>query len=296
MGRAGKMQIELPFFKRTLHKPETDGAVPWLFLLPSLVFVSAIILVPFADAVRRSFFSAMGREFVAFRNYVAVVNNSAFRLAALNTAKFVLVCIPILMAFSLMLALTLNAVKERRGWFKTAFLIPMSIPVASMVLLWKITFHENGLLNFLLRGINAEPVNWIGSGWAFGVLVFTYIWKNAGYNMVLLTAGISGINPALYESASMDGAGGIRQFIRITMPGLVPTLFTVTVLSMLNSFKVFREAYLIAGSYPNDSIYMLQHIFNNWFLSLDVDKMCAGAVLTAIVVMIPIMLLQRVLR
>ena len=278
-----------------IKKPENDGILPWLFLLPSLIFVSFIILVPFADAVRRSFFSAMGHEFVALRNYVAVISNTAFRLAAFNTAKFVIVCIPILMAFSLMLSIMLNAIKERRGWFKTAFLIPMSIPVASMVLLWKITFHENGLLNFLLRGLKAEPINWIGSGWAFGVLVFTYIWKNAGYNMVLWTAGISGINPALYESASMDGAGGLRQFIRITMPGLVPTLFTVTVLSMLNSFKVFREAYLIAGSYPHDSIYMLQHLFNNWFLSLDVDRMCAGAVLTALVVMVPIMLLQRVL-
>ena len=83
------------------------------------------------------------------------------------------------------------------------------------------------------------------------------------------------------------------RFFRITLPNLAPTFFTVTVLSLLNSFKVFREAYLIGGSYPNQSIYMLQHLFNNWFVSLDVDKMCAGAVLLALTVFLLILLLQR---
>ena len=279
--------------KKRQIKQETDGIVPWLFLAPSLIVVSVIVLVPFIDAVRRSFFSAMGHEFVGLRNYIAVLQNDAFKLAAINTAKFVVVCIPILLVFSLLLALMLNAKKEKHGIYKTSFLVPIAIPVASIVLLWRIIFHENGMLNILLGWVGVGPVNWIGSEWAFVVLVFTYLWKNAGYNMVLWLSGISGINPALYESAQMDGAGGIKQFFRITLPGLIPTLFTVTVLSLLNSFKVFREAYLIAGSYPNDNIYMLQHLFNNWFLSLDVDKMCAGAVLMALVVFILIMGLQK---
>ena len=114
------------------------------------------------------------------------------------------------------------------------------------------------------------------------MLVFTYLWKNAGYDMVLWLSGLSGIPPALYESAALDGAGAAQRFFRITLPGLRPTLFTAAVLSLLNSFKVFREAYLIAGGYPHRSIYMLQHLFNNWFLQLDTDKLCAGAVLLAL--------------
>ena len=84
-------------------------------------------------------------------------------------------------------------------------------------------------------------------------------------DMVLWLSGLSAINPALYEAAQIDGAGSIQRFVRITLPNLMPTLFTITVLSLLNSFKVFREAYLIAGGYPDDSIYMLQHLFNNWY-------------------------------
>ena len=83
-------------------EPETDGAVPWLFLCPSLLSVAVLVLLPFLDAVRRSFFSAMSGQFVGFKNYAAVLRNEAFRLAAANTARFVLVCIPLLLGFSLL--------------------------------------------------------------------------------------------------------------------------------------------------------------------------------------------------
>lgn len=274
--------------------PETDGAAPWLFLLPSLLAVTVLVLLPFADAVRRSFFSAMSGQFVGMKNYLSVLQNGAFRLAAANTAKFAAVCIPVLLLFSLFLALLVNAFQEKRGIFKTSFLVPMAIPVASIVLLWQVVFHENGLFNVLLGAWGLEPVNWLDSSGTFFVLVFTYLWKNTGYDMVLWLSGLTAIPPALYESAEIDGAGGLQRFFRITLPNLKPTLFTVTVLSLLNSFKVFREAYLIGGSYPNKSIYMLQHLFNNWFVDLDVDKMCAGAVLMALVVFLLILVLQRV--
>lgn len=274
--------------------PELDGITPWIFLLPSLLMVSVLVLVPFCDVLRRSFFSAMGGQFVGFRNYMDVFQNEAFQRAAGNTAKFTLICIPVLLLFSLLLALLVDALKEKRGIFKTSFLIPMSIPVASVVLLWKVIFHENGLLNHLLGSVGLETVHWLNSESAMTVLMVTYIWKNAGYDMVLWLSGITAISPSLYESASLDGAGALRCFFRITLPNLMPTLFTAAVLSLLNSFKVFREAYLISGSYPHESIYMLQHLFNNWFTRLDIDKMCAGAVLMALVVMALIGFLQMI--
>lgn len=269
---------------------------PWLFLMPSLLMVSIFILLPFADVIRRSFFSAMGGQFVGFKNYNYVLQNEAFQLAAGNTAIFTLICIPYLLLLSLIIALLIHTHKDQHGFFKTSFLIPMSIPVASVVLLWKVIFHENGLLNQLLNSIGFESINWLNSKWSMGILNLTYIWKNTGYTMVLWLSGITSISPALYESASLDGANSIQRFIYITIPNLMPTLFTATVLSLLNSFKVFREAYLISGSYPNESIYMLQHLFNNWYTRLDIDKMCAGAVLMAIAVITLIGFLQLIWR
>ena len=268
----------------------------WLFLAPSLFVVSVMVLLPLLDAFRRSFFLAVSSRFVGLQNYISVLGNSAFKLAAGNTAKFIAVCMPLLLVISLSVALMLTAFQEKHGIFKTSFLVPMAIPVASIVLLWRVIFHRNGLLNGILALWDAAPVDWIGSAASFGVLVFAYLWKNFGYDMVLWLSGISAINLALYEAAQIDGAGSIKRFVKITLPNLMPTLFTVTVLSLLNSFKVFREAYLIAGSYPDDSIYMLQHLFNNWFSNLDVDKMCAGAVMMASLVFILIMILQKILN
>ena len=277
--------------KREYSVPIREQMEPWLFLLPSLLFVSIMVLIPMLDALRRSFFLAAGDRFVGFQNYLSVLRNHAFQLAAANTAKFILVCIPLLLLFSLAVSLMLASFREKRGIFKTSFLVPMAVPVASIVLLWRVIFHKNGLLNAFTALWGLVPVDWIGSKAAFGVLVFAYLWKNFGYDMVLWLSGLSAINPALYEAAQID-----QRFVRITLPNLMPTLFTITVLSLLNSFKVFREAYLIAGGYPDDSIYMLQHLFNNWYGNLDVDKMCAGAVMMAILVFILILLLEKIMN
>ena len=150
LGMLSKLKLQKSKHASPKIKPDTDGAVPWFFLAPSLIFVAVMVLLPFLDAVRRSFFSAMSNEFVGLQNYIAVLENEAFKLAAANTAKFIAVCLPLLMIFSLLFALMLSAFKERRGIFKTTFLVPMAIPVASMVLLWRVFFHQDGMLNTLL--------------------------------------------------------------------------------------------------------------------------------------------------
>jgi len=106
-------------------------------------------------------------------------------------------------------------------------------------------------------------------------------------------AGLSAIPYDLYEAAQIDGAGGWTIFRRITLPCLLPTAATVTVLSLLNSFKVFREAYLVAGNYPHTSMYLLQHLFNNWFRDLSFDRMAAGAVMMCLVILTLILPLQK---
>ena len=209
--------------------------------------------------------------------------------------RFILSCLPLLLIASLALAIALTAFKEKRGIFKTTFLLPMAVPVASVVFLWQVFFSEQGMINGLLVKFGAEPINWINSDMAFYVLVFTYLWKNIGYDMLLYLAGLSDISPSLYEAAEVDGAGAWQRFTKIPLPGLRGTFFTVVVLSLLNSFKVFREAYLLAGNYPHKSIYMLQHIFNNWFTKLDIEKICAAAVLMALAMILFILIIQKLL-
>lgn len=270
-----------------------EARTAWLFLAPSLAGVTVLVLVPFGDAVRRSFFEAVSGRFVALANYRTVLGNEAFKLASGNTLRFIGVCIPLLLAFSLLLALILRGAGRSGRLFKSTFLMPMAIPVASIVLLWTVLFDKNGLLSRTVEAFGGTRVDWMNTDAAFSVLVGSYLWKNAGYDMVLFLAGLSGISPSLYEAARIDGAGRWAILRYITLPALMPTFFTVAVLSLLNSFKVFREAYLVAGNYPHKSIYLLQHLFNNWFLSLDIQKLCAAAVLVALCILGLILLLQR---
>ncbi|WP_185256577.1 carbohydrate ABC transporter permease [Anaerocolumna chitinilytica] len=263
--------------KHLLQQKEARKA--WLFLLPSLLGITVFVLLPFSDVIRRSFCEAMSQSFTGLSNYRTVLANKAFLLAVKNTARFELLCIPLLLSLSLILALLLYSQQKYAGFFKTTFMIPLAIPAASMVLIWKLLFHEKGLLNVLLLHFGITGSDYMNTDKAFYVLVFSYLWKNTGYDMVLWLSGLNGINPSLYEAADADGAGAWQKFRYITFPLLTPSLFMIGILSFINSFKVYREAYLISGNYPHESIYLLQHLFNNWFTSLDIQKMSAAAVL-----------------
>ena len=260
----------------------------YLFLLPSLAGTAVFVLLPYVDVVRRSFFEAAGGRFVAMQNYVTVVGNSAFRLASFNTLRFLVICVPLLVLVSLFCSMLIAGLKEEGTVFKTSLLVPLAIPVASIVLLWKLFFHPQGMVNQITALFGMAGVDWINGDTAFGVLVFTYVWKNLGYDVVLWVAGLAAISDELYEAARVDGAGIVARFLYVTLPGLSKTAFLVVSLSVFNSFKVFREAYLIAGEYPHESIYMLQHLFNHWFVTLDIQKMSAASVVLLLVVALPV--------
>lgn len=272
------------------NKEEKKG---YLFILPSLIGVSIFILIPFIDVFIRSFQNEVSREFVGLDHYKEIFSNTAFKLASINTIKFVLVCIPLLLVISLVISVFIHRFFRQSEVLKTTFLIPMAIPIASVVLIWKIMFSEQGVLSHFLSFFGASNVDWMNSKYAFWILIFTYIWKNLGYTIILWLAGLSCIPDSIYEAALVDGAGEWKCFTKITLPNIKPTLYTITVLSLLNSFKVFREAYLIGGDYPHKSIYLLQHIFNNWFRDLSFGKISAGSVVMAIVTFVLIIFLQR---
>ena len=197
-----------------------NGLLGLLFLAPSLLGVCIFVLIPFADVVRRSFRNAMGSSFTGIENYHTVWNNEAFRLAAGNTLRFILVCVPLLLLLSLVCALVISRMRILQEFFKTTFLFPMAIPVASVVLLWRLFLDQKGFFNEAVSFLGLSPVHWMNSESAFGVLVFTYVWKNAGYDIILWLAGLSDIPKERYEAASVDGAGAWKSFLYVTLPGL----------------------------------------------------------------------------
>lgn len=265
-----------------------NKSVKYLFLLPGLIGVAFFVLIPFGDVILRSFRTSLSGEFVGFGNYLSVFQNTAFRLAVGNTVRFIAVCIPLLLLISLALALIINNVPKWEK-YKQLYLLPMAVPAATMVLVWKMLFSRQGFLNHLL----GTHIDFMGENSAFWILVGSYLWKNLGYTMILWLAGLKAIPSDILDAAKVDGAGPVQCFLRVTLPGLKGSIYTITVLSLLNSFKVFREVYLVSGSYPQEKIYLLQHVFNNWFTNLDLDKMAAGAVLSVLVLGSISLLLQK---
>lgn len=261
----------------------------YAFVMPGFVGILAFIVLPYLDVIRRAFTQTATGNFVGMKNFADVFQNQAFRLAMGNTVHFIGVCIPILVFLSLGIAVLLAKNSRFSKAVRTGILVPMAVPIASIVLLWQFLFDRNGFLNGCLHLIGIEGADWMHTSYAFSILVFSYVWKNLGYTVILWLAGISMIPSDIYEAARVDGAGEWQCFWKITIPNLKGTFFTVAVISLINSFKVFREAYLVSGDYPNSSIYLLQHLFNNWFRNLELDKMAAGSVMLSFVLILLIM-------
>ncbi|WP_068622201.1 carbohydrate ABC transporter permease [Paenibacillus tuaregi] len=274
-----------------------DAAVAWLFLIPSGVGFSLFYLIPFAQGVFQSFMEGTGdSQAVSLSHYSELIASGSFKKAAFNTFYFSAVSVPIMIVVSLGLAMLLNKNLYFRKWLRTAYVMPLVVPVASIILIWQILFDWNGSLNLWLSYLGKSRVDWMKTDAARYVVIVIYIWKNIGYNIILFLAGLQQIPKDYYETAQVEGAGRFWQLRSITLVYLTSTLFFVTIMSIINSFKVFRETYLIAGAYPHDSIYMLQHYMNNMFMELDIQKLTAAAAMMALGILIIVMVLFGVER
>lgn len=282
------------FWKNLSYKTK-DFIHSWMFLGPSVLGVSVFFIVPFLVVVYYSVIkSPINPEFVFFENFQSVIGNEAFKIAVKNTAEFSVISVPLAVILSLGLALMLEARIPLKSQFRTFFLSPMMVPVASVVLIWQVLFHNNGVLNEIIMFFGAEKIDWLKSEWAIGVIVLLYLWKNLGYNMILFMASLANIPRELLEVADVEGASEVYKFFEIKLRYISPTVLFVTILSMINSFKVFREIYLLTGEYPVERLYMLQHFMNNTFEALDYQKLSAAAVILAIVMVVIIALLFKV--
>lgn len=192
----------------------------FFFILPSLCGLILFYLLPYLDVIKRSFSSPVTGTFTGLDNYWLVFGNKAFQLAAKNTVRFIITCVPILVISSLLVAVILQ--KNVKGnLLKTGFLFPMAIPVASVVLLWKGVFDPQGFLNSFLNLFGISGNDWMNTKSAFWVLVFSYVWKNMGYCMILWLASLAAIPKEMYEAAKIDGSGEAACFLYITLPNLL---------------------------------------------------------------------------
>ncbi len=263
-----------------------------LFVLPFMTGFLLFYMIPFVISIRYSFTSGIGgSEFVGFQNYIEVCCSHAFRMAAANTFRFIGVGIPLIMGISLGLSLLVFQSAKNMRLFRSIFLYPMVIPIGTTVLFFQVMLSEYGVWNRILASLHLPVQQWLDSGKAFYILLFLYIWKNCGYNIVLFLTGLNSIPKEYREAASLEGADAWQYFQRIQCPLLMPSFLFVFVMSVINSFRCYREAYLLSGRYPDDSIYMQQHLMNNNFENLNYQRLSVAAILVFLVIFVLVIFL-----
>ena len=254
----------------------------YLFLIPSLTGFLIFFLLPFVSSLYYAFYTD-GSFSLYYFTYT--LQNQGFQLALKNTLLFLVICVPLNLLLPLLVAVAVKGMGEQSRLFRLAYISPLVVPVASVAIFWSILFAPGGTIGRILSLVGISEIDFLHSGWAVFVVALIYLWKNLGYMMVLYLAGLSEIPRSYYEAASVDGAGAFRKFLGITVPCLWPTIFFVLVMSVVNCFKVFRESFLITGSYPDESVYMLQNYMNNMFRKTDYGRLTSATFLiTGIIV------------
>ena len=255
--------------------------------MPSLLGVLVFFLVPFCIVIYYSLINnPVLKEFVGIENYIKLFSNAAFKKAVKNTVFFSVVAVPLSVILSLALAMLLERKIPGKSIFRTFFLSPLMVPTASVVLVWQVLFHNHGTINQIIEACGGHGIDWIKSPYGQVIIICMFLWKNLGYNMILFISALCAIPRDIIEVADLEGASGLYKLVHIKLRYLSPTILFVLILSMINSFKIFREVYLLTGNYPQDKLYMLQHFMNNTFNSLDYQKLSAAAVLFAIVMIV----------
>ncbi|MDR1530914.1 MAG: sugar ABC transporter permease [Clostridiales bacterium] len=254
-----------------------------LFVIPSLAGFIVFFILPFLIALGYAFVNKpIGGAFVGLKNFIDLFHNKSYLIGLRNTFIFVGTSVPFNILLSLLAAMLINKLAgKRRELFTLVFLIPLVIPSGSMMFFWRLMFSSGGHLNGILAALGQARVKWLETNW---VILIIFLWKNMGYNVVLFLAGLNNIPREYYEAAQADGANALQTFRHITAVCLMPTFLLVLIMSVINSFKVFKEVYLLMGSYPHESVYTLQHFMNNMFYSLDYQKLAAATTVFVLII------------
>jgi multiple sugar transport system permease protein len=233
----------------------------WIFVAPALIAITVFFALPVLAALVMSFSDfdiyaladLRNLRFVGFDNYLALLRTPLFWQALGNTLFFVVVGVPLSIAASLGAALLLHSKLARfKAFYRTALFAPVVTTLVAVAVVWRYLLHTRyGLINHGLVQLGLEPVDWLGDPtWAMPAIMLMSVWKNFGYNMVILLAGLQAIPEDLYEAARLDGAKRWQLLRHITLPTLAPMLLVVSILTMAGHFQLFAEPYVMTQGGP----------------------------------------------
>ncbi len=280
----------------------------WTFVTPAVFVIGVFFALPVFAALLLSFTdfdlyalaSIKNLRFVGLGNYVDVLHAPLFWKSLVNTLYFVVVGVPLSIAASLGAALLLHSPLARfKGVYRTALFAPVVTTVVAVAVIFRYLFHTRyGLINYALGSIGIAPIDWLGDPhWSMPAIILFAVWKNFGYNMIILLAGLQSIPQDLYEAARIDGASLWQQFRHITLPSLRPVLLLVGIITMAGYFQLFAEPYVMTRGDPLQStVSVLYYMYEEGFKWWSLGRASAIAFILFVLILIVTRLLLRVAR
>jgi len=236
----------------------------WWFVAPALFVIGVFFFLPVVAALAMSLTDfdiyavadLRNLRFVGLGNYIQLLQTPLFWQAFGNTLYFVVLGVPLSIGVSLGAALLLHSRLARfKAFFRTALFAPVVTTLVAVAVIWRYLFNTRyGLLNYALGGIGIQPIDWLGDPhWAMPAIIVFAVWKNFGYNMIILLAGLQSIPEELYDAARIDGASIWQQFHYVTLPMLAPIVLMVSILTIAGYFQLFAEPYVMTQGGPLQS-------------------------------------------
>ena len=257
------------------------------FLLPGSALLLLFYVIPLIGGIQYSLQDGTVRHaFVGLENYRSLWANPMFQLGMRNTLELSLIGAPTLWLLSLMLASGLSDIYPRGGFARASILIPYLAPTSALILVWLVFFDYGGWINLLLNALGMERVEWLSSGAIRIPVLIMFLWKNLGLCVVIFLSAIRSVPDSLYESAELDGIRWFRKMFSITLPMIRPSSYLIFILSWINAFRIFSDIYFIAGPYPDETVYTLQHYMNNTYEKMNYQMVTSAAYSFALIVLV----------
>lgn len=224
----------------------------YIMIAPAILGLILLNIYPFIYSIYLSFTSSDGfgsPVWIGTENYVELFSDTVMVRSVVNTLYYTLLSVPLSVIFSLVVANLINSKIKGSQFYKSIYFLPTVIAPAAVAMIWSWMFNsEYGLINYLLSLLNVERVRWLtDSRFTLPSLAIVTIWSSLGYNLIILLAGLKNISNTYYEAAEIDGVNGFTKFFKITIPLVSPTLFFVTVTSLMTALKQFDLLYIMIG-------------------------------------------------
>ncbi len=269
-----------------------SAAVPYLFVLPFFVLFAGFILYPVVYSAALSFgqFSGGSITFTGLDNYQRLFSDGLFLKSLLNTGLILVVQVPLMIALAAIIAAVIDSDflgRRRRAAFRLAFFLPVAVDLVTYSIVFSLIFSEQyGVVNQLLQLVGLDAVDWRSDPfWARALIVIALTWRWTGYNAVILLSGLQNIPKDLYDAASVDGAGSVTRFLRITVPLLRPVLLFCTVLGTIGTLQLFTEPFILTSGGPNNAtLTSFFYIYDTGFARFDFGLAAAGTYVLATIV------------